>query len=664
MDFKHIFWCLPLLVMAPIAELSAQTTIEQQQQIIQQQSIQQQERERSLRETHEPSTDVRLPREIGATLSRLLPEGESPCFEVNQITLAGEDAETFNFSLADVIMGDDLAIGRCLGIQGINIALTRIQNAIIAKGFLTTRVLLSPQDLNAGQLVFTVIPGRIHTIRFAKGTSDRRGRYWSALPANEGDLLNLRDIEQALENFKRVPTAEADIQIEPAVATNAKPGDSDIVIRYQQALPFRITLSVDDGGSRATGKRQGTATLSGDNLLTLNDLFYFSVNHDLTSDSDQHGTRGHTLHYSLPFDYWLVTATTRKNNYHQSVAGANQTFNYSGESSRSELKIYRLMYRDAVRKTSLSLQAYLNTSHNYIDDTEIEVQQRRMAGWQANLIHKEFIGSATLDADLAYRRGTGLFSAMPAPEETFDEGTARPEIITLALSLSQPFTLGEQRLRYNGSWRGQWNKTPLIVQDRFSIGGRYTVRGFDGELTLSSERGWVLRNELGLALGRSGQELYLGFDYGQSGLHLDSHSRGGLTTGNALEFIGDTSSVGVLADTRMNFVGSAYNALQADNLLGNLQGRDLLTDVETLNNMVVQQQTHQVDFVGHVLGGNPATGGTIPEGSSFIDETLNIFSGAHTVHSCYGGGAKECRSRWGNNIPEYVPVNTYTNEGE
>ena len=60
-----------------------------------------------------------------------------------------------------------------------------------------------------------------------------------------------------------------------------------------------------------------------------------------------------------------------------------------------------------------------------------------------------------------------------------------------------------------GSWRAQWNRTPLAPQDRFSIGGRYTVRGFDGELTLMGERGWVLRNEIGLPVG-AGQELYAG----------------------------------------------------------------------------------------------------------------------------------------------------------
>lgn len=477
--------------------------------------IQRQElRQQELRNELEPRPNVLIPRETLATPSELIPNNESPCFDIRKITLVGELADQFQFALRKITEGNDLSTGRCLGIQGVNRSLTRVQNAIIAKGYVTTRVLVSSQDLTTGELILTVIPGRIHTIRFSENASPR-GRYWNALPANSGDLLNLRDIEQALENFKRVPTAEADIQLEPASASNARLGESDIVIHYKQTTPFRITLSANDSGSRATGKNQGSITLSGDNLLTLNDLFYYSINHDLGGgDKGKRGTSGYTVHYSLPFDYWLLGITSSKYDYHQAVAGANQTFIYSGESSSAELKLSRLIYRDAVRKTTASLLMYLKTSRNFIDDTEIEVQRRRMSGWQANLSHKEFIAAATFDVDLAYRQGTGMFDALEAPEETFGEGTARPKIITADLGLDLPFKLGTQRLRYNGRLRAQWNKTPLIPQDRFAIGGRHTVRGFDGELTLSAERGWLVRNDLGVMLGNSGQELYVGLDYG------------------------------------------------------------------------------------------------------------------------------------------------------
>src|SRR5690606_36095447 len=97
----------------------------------------------------------------------------------------------------------------------------------------------------------------------------------NALPVQSGDILNLRAIEQGLENLKRVPTAEADIQIVPAEL----PGESDVLVQWTQAFPFRLTTSVDDSGTRATGKYQGSVTVSYDHWLTLNDLFYVSFNH-------------------------------------------------------------------------------------------------------------------------------------------------------------------------------------------------------------------------------------------------------------------------------------------------------------------------------------------------------------------------------------------------
>ena len=107
------------------------------------------------------------------------------------------------------------------------------------------------------------------------------------------------------------------------------------------------------------------------------------------------------------------------------------------------------------------------------------------------------------------------------------------KVITADLNLNQPFELGGQKLRYSGLWRAQWNRTPLTPQDMFSIGGRFTVRGFDGESSLLGDRGWLVRNDIGWALGASGAELYAGVDYGEvGGLFVDhligSHLAGGV----------------------------------------------------------------------------------------------------------------------------------------
>ncbi len=487
------------------------------------------ERERALRDRQEAIPDVRL--QPPAASSERLPAAETPCFPIREIALH-DPTGAFAWALPAADPDDDPATGRCLGGAGINLVMKRIQDAIVARGYVTTRVLAGAQDLRGGKLTLTVVPGRIRAIRFSE-QSGTRANAWNAMPMRPGDILNLRDIEQGLENLKRVPTAEADIQIVPA----DQPGESDLVIAWKQALPLRLTLNANDGGSKSTGKHLGSVTVSGDHLLALNDLFYASFNRNLgTHDSEdgKRGTKGHTLHYSLPWGYWLFGITASENRYHQSVAGLSQSYLYSGTSESYEARLSRVLHRDGHSKTSAHLRAYLTKSANFIDDTEVEVQRRRMAGWELGLQHRAFLGEATLDLGAAYRQGTGAFRAMPAPEEDFDEGTHRPRILTADASLNLPFKLAGEQLRYLASWRAQWNRTPLVPQDRFSIGGRHTVRGFDGESVLMAERGWLVRNDLGWSLGSSGQELYLALDHGEVGGHSADLLVGRRLTGAAL----------------------------------------------------------------------------------------------------------------------------------
>jgi hemolysin activation/secretion protein len=477
------------------------------------------EREREQQERLRRTPDVRLP--AAAAARQRLPVDESPCFPIDAISLRGELHERFEWLLGSLAgpVGDDTPVGKCLGAQGINLLLTRAQDALVARGYVTSRVLAEPQDLKSGQLALTFVPGRLRGVRFAPGAEGSAARHattlWNAFAGQAGEVLNLRDLEQTLENFKRVPTAEADFKIEPA---DGAPGYSDVVMAYTQARPVRISASLDDAGSKGTGRYQGSTTLSYDNPTTLNDLFYVTFNHDLRGVvPEDRGTRGHTAHYSLPWDYWLFAATTSRSRYFQTVAGAVQDYVYRGTSLSAEIKVTRLVYRDAQRKSSLSVRGFQRQSNNFIDDTEVEVQRRKVGGWELGFNHREYLGAGLLDASAAYKRGTGAFGSMPAPEEAFGEGSSRAGVASADMTLTAPFELAQTKLRYSSTWRAQWNRGPLTPQDRFAIGGRYSVRGFDGESSLSAERGWTLRNELAVALAPAGPELYVGADAGRVG---------------------------------------------------------------------------------------------------------------------------------------------------
>ncbi|MDZ7938045.1 MAG: ShlB/FhaC/HecB family hemolysin secretion/activation protein [Rhodoferax sp.] len=389
-------------------------------------------------EQQQRAPDVRLAAPV--TTAKTLPQGEAPCFPIQQLELRGEGAGEFGWVLNALAgpQGTDGPLRKCIGTQGIGILLERAQNAVVAKGFVTTRVLAQGQDLSTGNLVLTVVPGRIRQVRFA----DKDGKavaaptsLATAVPAKPGDILNLRDVEQALENLKRVPTADADIQITPA----DQPDQSDLVIAYQSKTPVRVTLSLDDSGGKSTGRYQSGATVSWDNPLGLNDLFYVTLNHDAGGgDPGARGTRGHTAQYSVPFGYWTLSASLGESRYYQAVKGVASDYVYSGTSGNADLKLSRLVYRDAVRKTTAYLKAFERHSNNYVDDTEVQIQRRVVGGWEAGLGHKEFVGSATVEANVTYKRGTRDFAAIDAPEESTGDGTARFGLWTADVSLAQP----------------------------------------------------------------------------------------------------------------------------------------------------------------------------------------------------------------------------------
>ena len=532
--FKYLaLVCTSLLPITAYADTAAEAFIRQQQ------------RQEQLQKQLQPDTSVRLDESVVKDKTPLvLIQDETPCFAIKEVVLQGEESGRFQFALRHALSQLKFESGMCLGAQGVNQIMTVAQNKLIAKGYTTTRILAAPQDLNNGQLVLTVIPGRVREIRFDDSNAEtthvnriRASR--NALPLKSGDVLNLRKIEQGLENLKRVPTAEADIQIVPADA----PNESDIVIKWaQRQVPVRVSLSVDDSGSDSTGEYQGSATVSLDNPLGLSDLFYFTYNHDLGGKNEYtdidgrkagSGTHGYNVHYSVPIKNWLFSLNAGESNYRQAVAGDSQVYTYRGSNETLDANLSRLLYRDAHRKTSASVGIWTRKSNNFIDDTEIEVQRRATAGWKASLDHKEYLGDAIINANITYKRGTVARDALHAPEEVFGEGTHRMKIITADLGVAYPFQIGKQNFSYSGSARAQWNKTPLVANDQFSIGSRYTVRGFDEKMTLMAERGWFVRNDVSWSY-LPAHQVYVGADVGRVSGPSAEHLLGQTLAGAAI----------------------------------------------------------------------------------------------------------------------------------
>ncbi|EPZ8125471.1 ShlB/FhaC/HecB family hemolysin secretion/activation protein [Yersinia enterocolitica] len=520
-----------------------------------QQSIHQQERQRALEDRLAPTTpDVRLSAP-SASVGRITFPAEKPCFVIERVTVNGTEPLPRWLPLQQLA---DQAKNQCLGAKGINLLMGQLQNRLIDHGYVTTRVLAPQQDLNSGTLALQVVPGKIRQVTLTPN-SDHYVTLFSAFPARPGNLLDLRDIEQGLENLQRVPTVQASMELIPGSA----PGETDIALNWQQRKMWRLAASLDDSGTRSTGRYQGGATLFLDNPLSLSDLFYVSAGGSIKNRGDK-GTNNLTGHYSLPFGYWTAGITASSYDYHQTVAGLNGDYSYRGESENVTLQLSRLLHRNANQKTTFTYDVLTRSSKNYINDTEVEVQRRRTSAWRIGLEHRHFISQATLDAGISYQRGTRWFGAMPAQEEYVGEGTALSKILRLNAQLDIPFAVLTQKLHYNLQYQRQSTNTPLTPQDQFSIGGRWSVRGFDGERTLNADRGWTVRNDLGWYTPLPGHELYVGVDYGEVGGPSASYLLGQHLAGGAV------GVRGVVLNTRYDlFAGkplSQPDGFQADSV--------------------------------------------------------------------------------------------------
>ena len=155
--------------------------------------IQRQElRDEALKQQLQPEVSVNLglEKQLQTQTQRqyLKSHSEEICFDIKKFVLIGEDARNFTFALRTVTQGEHNLIGRCIGVQGLNQALDLIQNEIIHRGYVTTRMLLPQQNIASGEIKLQVIAGKVDQIQFVDGSSKRAHKF-NALPVKSGDIL-------------------------------------------------------------------------------------------------------------------------------------------------------------------------------------------------------------------------------------------------------------------------------------------------------------------------------------------------------------------------------------------------------------------------------------------------------------------------------------------
>ncbi len=310
-----------------------------------------------------------------------LPLNETPCFNVYKVELVLPDKSYLKRQFATILgpikYGRGSILGKCIGQQGLNYAMRNVQNELIKQGFVTTQASLLAQDLTSGTLEITITPGRLDKVwRGEEGHPNVNVS--NALVLNKGDIINLRDIETSLENFRLPQSHSTTIDIIPSInpIEDEQYGSSDLVVTQKRVNRIQWQLGVDDSGNKDTGQYQGTVSATIDRPLASNDVLNLSYTHTIDPWNNVDSSSNNEsiyANYRYPYKNWQLQLTYSDYGFDQTLAGLNEDIIYKGRSDNSAIDLQKIIHRDSKSKTIATLGGYQGTSKNFFDDIEIEV---------------------------------------------------------------------------------------------------------------------------------------------------------------------------------------------------------------------------------------------------------------------------------------------------
>ncbi|HHQ2585775.1 TPA: ShlB/FhaC/HecB family hemolysin secretion/activation protein [Providencia rettgeri] len=429
------------------------------------------------------------------------PLQDETCFPVDRIQLAG--TTVLSTKIQSQLTESYLA--RCLTFSDIQNAGKHITNYYIEQGYITSQALIPEQDLSSRELILQVIEGHIETIEIEN--SPKRLVH-QIFPDQQGNILNLRHIEQGLEQLNRLSSTKYTIDIQPGNQN----GYSRVIIHQQgKKWPITSQLNLDNSGMKATGKQLITGGLTIDSPLGFGEQWSVSANTDMDGSASHH-SRYIVANLNVPYGYWSYRYQFYRNSTLQPFYTSGQQYRYEGKNTNQQLDISRLIYRDGKQRLTLQSSLKHKNANTQLASQTLSISSPTLTSLSFTPQYSTTLGQGYFTFNPAAEWGISAFGASP---DTPTKDSPRSHYRKFSLSSSYQYFFSHG-LTYLTSFYGQYSPDNLYGIERISIGGQYSIRGYH-EQSLSGNRGGYWRNEINKDIANTaiGQLRFIGaLDYG------------------------------------------------------------------------------------------------------------------------------------------------------
>jgi len=416
------------------------------------------------------------------------PEPVGPCRDIQEIIINGAD-HLSKSTLKQIVQAYQ---GRCLAANDIEALLTQITGAYFRRGYITSRAYLPAQDLKTGKLTITVVEGVVERYQI-EGPAASRVWPYGVFPSSSGHLLNLRDIEQGIDQINRASSNNARLDIQPG----SKPGESVVVVQNPATFPLHLLTSYDNQGVTATGRESGMVTITEDGLLHANEILSVTRRQTLP-DNDNHFSASNALSLSLPFGYSTANFNVSSSAYSSLIkmpSGASLLS--QGNTLSRGLGIDRVIYRDQDSRVSLSATLNTQRTDSYLAGQFLDVASRSLTSVDTGVSGFTRLAGGIFNMRLDYVHGLTILDALNDPKGLpYDLPHAQFAKVMIDAGYDRPFSFMGKMLSWSSHLSAQQSSTSLFGAQQIIIGGPLSVRGFLNT-SLGGDSGYYWRNELG-----------------------------------------------------------------------------------------------------------------------------------------------------------------------
>jgi hemolysin activation/secretion protein len=438
---------------------------------------------------------------------------EDECIEIEKISVK-------NSKVFDEDYFEDLIrpyLNNCNGMKNLSNLRDKISNIYIDKGYVTSRAYFKPQDLSDGEIEIEILEGKVEKIE------DENIKSSNLYSSYKDKILNLRDLEIIVQQAQRLKSQKADIQLIPGT----KVGYTIVkIIGEQVSKPYSGNLGINNFGNDKTGKYQLSSNINYENPFNINDMVNLNVNTTNNILESNDNTLGTSLGYSFPLYRALFNFEYTYSNYKQlNKDEFNNDFQSDGKNNSFTLEINYKLYHS--RRNTLDIFSSFESkqSNNFLNDTKLELQSYKINNLSLGLKHSYLGDSFDYYSKWTVVKGLGGTESFARQETDFLK-------YILDLGYSKYFQT-DNELKFTSSLRAQYSSNYLYGTEEISMGGVYSVRGFN-DTGLSGNTGFYFRNELSPTYTFDNVNIspYLAFDYGY--VQEDEHNIYGSIVGGVI----------------------------------------------------------------------------------------------------------------------------------